>query len=151
MGSIPNLKARRLRITEVGIEMVKVIKMESKGIPSSVKIGIKVNLIRNKFNKIVAIPIREAVTIEREKVAKILCNKFHLLNSPTIKSRDVLAMKGPLKLPLKERRAGIIRIKRIKLSNGRIKTVRTIPASISPTIEIISEGNVCLTIFPFES
>jgi len=82
------------------------------------------------------------VTIESESVASIFSNKLCLLNSPTIKSREVLAIYGPLILPLKDNNAGIIRIKTIKLLNGSIKSKSRIPARIPPIIEMISEGKV---------
>jgi len=60
-------------------------------------------------------------------------------------------MNGPLKFPLSERRAGIINIKTGKLSKGKISRERIIPARISPTIEITSDGKVSLIILPLES
>ena len=42
----------------------------------------------------------------------------------------------------------MIRIKTIKLLKGNTNNNRTIPARISPIIEIISEGKVSLIIFP---
>ena len=101
--------------------------------------------------KVVNNPINIAVIIERVNVAStfsphVLPEKF-----PIIMSRDVLAMKGPLKLPLRVSRAGIINIRTRKLLNGNIKKVRTNPAKRSPKIEIISDGKVSLTIFPLVS
>lgn len=68
-----------------------------------------------------------------------------------MKSLDVLAIKGPLRLPLNDNNAGMININIEKLSKGRIKSVRTIPAAIPPTSETISEGRVSLMISNLES
>ena len=56
-----------------------------------------------------------AVKSDNEKVAKTFSNHDLKLNSPIIKSREVRAIKGPLKFPLSDNRAGIIRISKIKL------------------------------------
>ena len=96
-------------------------------------------------------PIITAVINERKYVASTFSIQDLALKSPIIKSLAVLAMKGLVIFPLKESKAGII-IKRMRtLSNGKIRKVSTIPAKISPTMETISEGNVCLTILPFLS
>jgi hypothetical protein len=99
-----------------------------------------------KLSKILNAPIAMAVKNASVKVAATFSNHDFLLNSPMIKSREVLAIKGPLKLPLSDNKAGMINIKRIKLSNGIIRSESIIPAKISPIIDTISEGNVCLTI-----
>ena len=104
-----------------------------------------------KFKSIVNNPIKNAVIIERIYVANTFSNQDLLEKLPIIKSREVLAINGPLKLPLKDKRAGIIRIKTGKLLKGRIKIESTMPAKISPIIDIISEGKVSLIIFPLES
>jgi len=96
-------------------------------------------------------PIANAVNNDKDNVAKTFSTHDFLLNSPIMKSLEVRAIKGPLKLPLRESKAGIIRINRRKLLNETIKRVRTIPAKISPTIETISDGNVSLTILPLVS
>ena len=88
---------------------------------------------------------------ERKYVANTFSNQDLREKLPIMKFLDVLAINGPLKLPLKDRRAGIIRIKTWKLLKGRIKIESTKPAKISPIIDIISEGKVCLIIFPLES
>ena len=89
--------------------------------------------------------------IESMYVAKTFSIQDLFEKSPITRSRDVLAMNGPLKLPLRDKRAGIINIKTIKLSKGRIKSDKTIPANRSPTIETISDGKVSLTILLLES
>ena len=58
-----------------------------------------------------------------------------------IKSREVRAINGALKLPLRDSKAGIIRINKRKLLKETIKRDSTIPANKSPTIETISDGN----------
>ena len=97
------------------------------------------------------IPIDIAVIKASTYVANMFSNHDFKLKSPIIKSLEVLAIKGPLKFPLSESKAGIIRISIRKLSKETIKIERTIPAKISPTIETISDGKVSLTIFPFVS
>lgn len=92
-----------------------------------------------------------AVIIERVYVARTFSIQDLLEKLPITRSRDVLAMNGPLKLPLKDRRAGIINNKTRKLSKGRIKSDKTIPANRSPTIETTSDGKVSLIILPLES
>ena len=92
-----------------------------------------------------------AVIIAKINVANTFSIHDLLVKSPIIKSREVLAIKGPLKFPLNERRAGIININARKLSNGKIKTERIIPARISPIIDIVSDGKVSLTILPLVS
>ena len=89
--------------------------------------------------------------IESMYVAKTFSIQDLFEKFPITRSRDVLAMNGPLKLPLRDKRAGIINIKTIKLSKGRIKSDKTIPAKRSPTIETISDGKVSLTILLLES
>lgn len=96
-------------------------------------------------------PIAKAVNNDRIKVASTFSNHDFLLNSPIIKSREVRAIKGPLKLPLRDNRAGIIKINKRKLLNEIIKSDNTIPARISPTMETISDGKVSLTILPLVS
>ena len=91
-------------------------------------------------------PIAKAVNNAKDNVANTFSNQDFLLNSPIIKSLEVRAINGPLKLPLRESKAGIIRINKRKLLNETIKRESTIPAQISPTIETISEGKVSLTI-----
>jgi hypothetical protein len=92
-----------------------------------------------------------AVSIDKDRVAKTFSNHDFLLNSPIIRSREVRAIKGPLKLPLRDNNAGIIKINRRKLLKETIKRERTIPARISPTMETISEGKVSLMILPLVS
>ena len=96
-------------------------------------------------------PIASAVNNDRANVAKTFSNHDFLLNSPIMKSLEVRAINGPLKLPLRESKAGIIRINRRKLLNETIRRESTIPARISPTMETISDGNVSLTILPLVS
>jgi len=96
-------------------------------------------------------PIANAVNNDKANVANTFSNHDFLLNSPIMKSLDVLAVKGPLKLPLRESKAGIIRINKRKLLNETIKRESTIPARISPTMETISDGKVSLMILPLVS
>ncbi len=96
-------------------------------------------------------PIANAVNNDKDNVANTFSNHDFLLNSPIMKSLEVRAINGPLKLPLRESKAGIIRINRRKLLNETIKRESTIPAKISPTMETISDGNVSLTILPLVS
>ncbi|MBA7545608.1 hypothetical protein ES705_37977 [subsurface metagenome] len=104
-----------------------------------------------KFRSTVNKPIKIAVTIERAYVANTFSNQDLREKLPIIKSLDVLAINGPLKLPLKDKRAGIIKIKTKKLLKGKIKIESIKPAKISPIMDIISEGRVSLIIFPLES
>ncbi len=104
-----------------------------------------------KSKSTVNIPIKIAVIIDRTYVANTFSNQDLREKLPIIKSREVLAINGPLKLPLKDRRAGIIKIKIKKLVKGKIKIESTTPAKISPIIETTSEGKVSLIIFPLES
>lgn len=104
-----------------------------------------------KFKSTVNNPIKIAVIIERVYVANTFSNQDLREKLPIIKSRDVLAINGPLKLPLKDKRAGTIRIKTTKLLKGKIKIERTKPAKMSPIIDMISEGKTSLIIFPLES
>lgn len=60
-------------------------------------------------------PIKRAVTSERQSVANTFSNQLFLLNSPIIRSLEVLAIKGPLIFPRSERRAGTNKISAIKL------------------------------------
>lgn len=92
-----------------------------------------------------------AVIIAKINVANTFSIHDLLVKSPIIRSREVLAIKGPLKFPLNERRAGIINISARKLSNGKIKTERIIPARISPIMDTVSDGKVSLTILPLVS
>jgi len=96
-------------------------------------------------------PIANAVNKDKDNVANTFSNHDFLLNSPIMKSLEVRAINGPLKLPLRDSKAGIIRIKRRKLLKETIKRESTIPANISPTMETISDGNVSLTILPLVS
>ena len=96
-------------------------------------------------------PIANAVNNDNNNVANTFSSQDFLLNSPIIKSLEVRAMKGPLKLPLRDNSAGMIRINKRKLLNETIKRESMIPARISPTIETISDGNVSLTILPLVS
>jgi hypothetical protein len=109
------------------------------------------NLKTVRFRIIEKKPMKKAVIIERLYVAKTFSNHDFLEKLPIIKSRDVLAINGPLKLPLNDRRAGIISNNARKLLNGKIRIESTNPAKRSPTIETISEGKVSLTIVPLES
>ena len=104
-----------------------------------------------RFKIIEKNPMKMAVITERLNVAKIFSSQDFLEKLPIIKSREVLAINGPLRFPLNDKSAGIINNNTRKLSNGRIKIERTNPAKISPTIETISDGKVSLTIVPLES
>ncbi len=115
------------------------------------RIGRIVNLKKVKFKRREKIPMKNAVIIESEYVARTFSNHDFLENAPIIKSRDVLAINGPLKLPLRDKRAGTINIKTRKLANRIIKSDRIIPARRSPTIETTSDGKVSLTILPLVS
>jgi len=109
------------------------------------------NLKKARFKRREKMPIKKAVIIESEYVAKTFSNHDLLENAPITKSREVLAMNGPLKLPLKDKRAGTINIKTRKLAKRIIKSDRIIPAKRSPTIETISDGKVSLTILALVS
>ena len=122
-----------------------------RGIVKENIIGRRNNLKIVKSKSTVNNPINIAVIIERVYVANTFSNRDLREKLPIMKSLDVLAMNGPLKLPLKDRRAGIISIKIRKLLKGRIKIESIKPAKISPIIDIISEGKVSLIIFPLES
>ena len=104
-----------------------------------------------KFKSKVKRPIKLAVIIERTYVANTFSNQDLREKVPMMRSLDVLAIYGPLKLPRKERRAGTIKIKTKKLLKGKIKIESTKPAKISPIIDIISDGKVSLIILPLES
>ncbi len=93
----------------------------------------------------------KAVIIESIIVANTFSAQDLLEKSPIIKSRVVLAMKGPLISPLRESNAGTINIKIRKLLKGRIKNERTIPARRAPIMEMISEGKISLMSLPLES
>ncbi len=136
---------------EQGIEMESVNKIVIVGIKIKYKIGRINNLKKTKFKIREKKPIKKAVMIESEYVARTFSSQDLLENAPITKSREVLAIKGPLKLPLRDKRAGIINIKTIKLAKRIIKSERIIPAKISPMIETISDGKVSLTILPLES
>ena len=128
--------------------MVKVNIIEITGIKIRIYTG-KVKVCNNiMFNRMLRKPIRMAVTIERDKVASMFSSQLFLLNSPIIKSLAVLAINGPLILPLKDNNAGMIRINIAKLLNGRINNESRIPARTPPIIETNSEGKVSLTILP---
>jgi hypothetical protein len=109
------------------------------------------NLKKAKFRIIEKIPMKIAVIIESVKVARTFSVKDLLEKFPITKSREVLAINGPLKFPLKDKSAGIINIKTRKLSNGKISKERIIPARISPIIETSSDGKVSLIILDLES
>ncbi len=96
-------------------------------------------------------PIANAVNNDKDNVANTFSNHDFLLNSPIMKSLEVRAINGPLKLPLRDNKAGIIRINKRKLLNEIIKRESTIPARISPTMETISDGKVSLMILPLVS
>jgi hypothetical protein len=108
-------------------------------------------LKNKKFNNIEKIPIIIAVIIANRKVAKVFSIQDFLEKFPIMRSREVLAIKGPLRFPLNERSAGIIKIRAIKESKGIIKRERIIPAKISPIIETDSDGKVSLIILPLVS
>lgn len=110
-----------------------------------------VNLKKNKFKISEKNPIKKAVIMESVYVARIFSIQDLIEKFPITKSREVLAMNGPLKLPLKDNRAGIIKIKTTKLSRGKINNDKIIPANKSPIIEIVSDGKVSLTILVLES
>ena len=95
--------------------------------------------------------MQEAVIADKISVALTFSSHDLLLKSPIIRSREVLAINGPLMFPRKDNKAGIIRIRIIKLLKGRINKVRTTPADKDPIMEMISEGTVSLIIFPLES
>ena len=105
----------------------------------------------SKFKKIEKILIMIAVIIAKINVAKVFSIHDLLEKLPIIRSREVLAIKGPLRFPLKDRSAGIIKIRVMKLSKGMIKSDKTIPAKRSPIIETISDGKVSLIILPLVS
>jgi len=130
---------------EQGIDIVSVNKIEIMGIKIRSEIGKVIVWNNNIFKKMLSNPIKNAVTIDRVKVASIFSNKALPLNSPTIKSREVLAINGLLIFPLNDNNAGMIRIKTKKLLNGSIKRESRIPARTPPIIEMISEGKVSLT------
>ena len=109
------------------------------------------NLKITKFKKIERSPIEKAVIIESVYVANTFSIQDLFEKSPMMKSREVLAIKGPLKFPLNDKRAGINNIKTRKLSKGIIKSESTIPAKRSPIMDTISDGTVSLTILPLES
>lgn len=96
------------------IESAKMI--EIIGIRMKYPIGRIVNLKKAKFKIIEKIPIKNAVISERVYVARAFSSHDLRDNVPITKSREVLAIKGPLKLPLRDKRAGIINIKTKKLS-----------------------------------
>ncbi len=96
-------------------------------------------------------PIANAVNNDKDNVANTFSNHVFLLNSPIMKSLEVRAINGLLRLPLRESKAGIIRINKRKLLNETIKRDNTIPARISPTMETISDGKVSLMILPLVS
>jgi len=110
-----------------------------------------VKLKNKKFNKIEKIPIIIAVIIANRKVARVFSIQDLLEKFPIMRSREVLAIKGPLRFPLNERSAGMIRIRAIKESKGIIKRERIMPAKISPIIETDSDGKVSLIILPLVS
>ncbi len=104
-----------------------------------------------KFKRKVKTPIKIAVIIERTYVANTFSNQDLREKVPIMRSLDVLAINGPLKLPRRERRAGTIKIKIKKLLKGKIKIESTKPAKISPIIDMTSDGKVCLISFFLES
>ncbi len=150
-GSSPRLNAKKFKNVEQGIEIVKVKAIETTGITISKMIGKIYSFINIKLRRMLKTPIANAVNNAKDNVANTFSNHDFLLNSPIIKSREVLAINGPLKLPLRESKAGTIKINKRKLSNETINRDSTIPARISPTMETISEGNVSLTILPLVS
>jgi len=101
--------------------------------------------------RILKAPIAYAVINDKDRVANTFSSQDFLLNSPIMKSLEVRAMNGPLKLPLRDNRAGIMRINKRKLLNETINRDSTIPAKRSPTMETNSEGKVSLTILPLVS
>ena len=105
----------------------------------------------NKFKITLKNPIKIAVTSPKTYVANVFSKNDLRLNSPIIKSLAVLETNGAVIFPLNENNGGMININREKLLKGNIKRVRIIPAKISPTIEIISNGNISLTILPLVS
>jgi hypothetical protein len=131
--------------------MDKVNMIEIIGMRIKCKIGRIDNLKKAKFNIREKRPIKNAVIIESKYVARTFSIQDLLENAPITKSREVLAMNGPLKLPLRDKRAGTINIKTRKLVNCIITSDRIIPAKISPMIDIISDGKVSLTICPLVS
>lgn len=136
---------------EQGIEIDNVNTIDMIGIRIKDIIGRMNNLKKARFKIIEKKPMNKPVIIESVYVAKTFSIQDLLEKAPIIKSREVLAIKGPLKLPLNDKSAGIINIKTRKLSNGKISSERTIPAKISPIIDISSDGKVSLTIFPLVS
>jgi hypothetical protein len=125
--------------------------MEIIGIRMKWRVGSIANLKKKKFKRREKMPMKKAVIIESEYVARTFSNHDLLENAPITKSREVLAINGPLKLPLRDNRAGTIKIRTRKLAKCIIKSDRIIPAKRSPTIETISDGKVSLIILPLES
>jgi len=130
---------------------VRVKIIEIKGIIKYWKIESTTRLNRKRFNTTEKMLMINAVIIAKIKVAKIFSNQDLLEKFPIIRSREVLAIKGPLRFPLKERSAGIIRMRATNESKGIIKSERIIPANISPIIETDSDGKVSLIILDLVS
>jgi hypothetical protein len=136
---------------EIGIDIDKFRIIEITGIAIK-KLRGKASTLKNKiFRKKLMIPIRIEVIIDKIRVANIFCSHVPLLKSPIMRSFPVLAMKGPLILPLKERMAGTIKMSTEKDLKGNINIVRITPAKIEPIMEMISEGKVSLIILILES
>lgn len=140
-------------MVELGIEIEIVNMIEMIGIRINISIGKIKILIIKIFNIIQNTPIKKPVTKDKANVANVFSNNDFLLNSPIMKSLEVLAIKGPLRFPLRDNKAGTIIIKKRKLLKGNINIKSIIPAKISPMMEIISEVNVSLMIllFPLDS
>ncbi len=144
-GFKPCLNDKKFKIVEQGIDNDNAKKIDKIGIAISVSFDNMDTWSKNNCSNMLEIPIRTAVTSESKYVANTFSIQDFLLNSPIIKSLDVLAIKGPLRLPLNDSKAGTIKIKTKKLSNGSIKSVKTIPARILPIMETVSEGKTSLT------
>lgn len=91
-------------------------------------------------------PIKIAVIIDKEYVAKTFWIKDFKLKTPIMRSLAVLAIYGLEILPLRLKRAGIIKIRIEKLLKGNINKERIKPARIEPIMLTISDGNASLTI-----
>ena len=149
-GSKPYLKAIIFKKVEHGTDIESVNKIEITGRKNNVVI-VNDNPIRNAFSNIAAIPIMLDVANDNVNVANMFSDQDLKLNSPIIRSREVLAIKGPLIFPRIDNKAGIMRMRMGKLSKFKIKIDNMTPARRSPMMETISEGNTSLIIFPLVS
>jgi hypothetical protein len=127
------------------MEMPKLIKSEIIGINKKCSNVNKGKSTRTKFNTKLKTPMRNDDIRDKNNVANTFSPHDRMLNSPRIKSLLVRAQNGLVMFPLKERIAGIIKMRMGKLSNGKIKIVNITPAERDPMIEITSDGKVSLT------